>query len=145
MGYYMSLSDQNFCIKQENFDAALAAIKAMYDDPDAKMSGSTWQQGKETERFFGWVSTEEVMKAETLDDALMAWRWPRAEWVDTEDITALEFEGQKFGDDYELMKAIAPFVEDDSYLHMVGEDGEHWRWYFLGGKCVEQQGVITWV
>ena len=147
MGYYMDVREQSFFLANSDKDAALAAIKAMYDAPDASenMSGSTWHAGQITERHFGWTTTSEVLNAETLEDALVAWRWGPAEWCDHEQgITQLDFTGQKIGDDWALFKAIAPFVKNGSYIAMTGEDGAIWRWYFKNGQCIEQEGVVTW-
>lgn len=36
-----------------------------------------------------------------------------------------------------LLFAIAPFVEDDSYIQMTSEDQLSWVWYFQDGQCFE--------
>lgn len=43
----------------------------------------------------------------------------------------------------DFFKAIAPFVEDGSYIVMIGEDLCIWRWYFHDGELDIQGGEIT--
>jgi hypothetical protein len=55
----------------------------------------------------------------------------------------LRFTGQKLGDDNILFAALAPYVEADSYITMVGEseDGdEFWRWVFDGQHVYRVRG-----
>lgn len=43
------------------------------------------------------------------------------------------FLADKLGDEIEILRIMAPFV-DDGYIEMVGEDGEVIRWVFEDGK-----------
>lgn len=132
MGYYMYLEESTAKILVRNFEKALQAIKDL--------------AGKETitdssGRHFSWVDTKEFVEAETLEDALRAWRWE----VETIQGGMLinEFTGQKYGDEEHLFGAIAPFVEDEGYIHMVGEDSAHWKWIFSDGKLEERSGRVV--
>ena len=60
------------------------------------------------------------------------------------DITAIEFQGEKLRDDYEMFQKIAPFVRDGSFLEMMGEDGALWRWVFRNGRCQEVNAIVSW-
>ena len=54
--------------------------------------------------------------------------------LDTDgNITELEFIGEKLGNDFEMFQSIAPYVQDGSYIWMIGEDGSQWRWVFQSG------------
>ena len=53
------------------------------------------------------------------------------------------FSGEKLGDDYEMFKLIAPYI-NDGYIEMSGEDAERWRWIFKDGKCEEKFPKIKW-
>ena len=44
----------------------------------------------------------------------------------------------------EVLYALAPYVSDGSHLDFRGEDGQHWRYLFHGGKCVRQQARLVW-
>tara|TARA_R100000664_G_C2741161_1_gene129613 strand:- start:737 stop:1132 length:396 start_codon:yes stop_codon:yes gene_type:complete len=105
---------------------ALAAIKAM---PES----SRWS----------WVSSNEVLSAETLEEALKAWRWEAV--ADKQgNINYLHFMGEKYGEDPLLLKAIAPFVEDGSFIEMQGEDGERWLWRFSDGELETLEAQISY-
>ncbi len=69
MGYCMSQMEADFRIKRENFDKCLAAIKAL--DPDKDHGQGYGGSG----RSFAWITTSEYKNAETLKEALNAWRW----------------------------------------------------------------------
>ena len=123
MGYCMTIEDQEFLIKKKNMAGALAAIKAIVGE------------GR-----FSWVNAKEYQDAETLEDALMAWRWPpymNKSANPKGEIVNLEFDGEKSGDEDILFRAIAPFVEAGSFIEMRGEDGCRWRWLFHKGELHE--------
>ena len=149
MGYYMSQVDSKFRIKAENKAAALAAIKALSDPAimAKKAGGGSWGAGGYIKKWYSWVDTDEFANAASLEDALDAWGWEAEDAVlsgwDGVDIVDIRHAGEKLGDDLVLFDAIAPFVESGSYIHMCGEDGTNWRWYFDGKTCVEQPGGIV--
>jgi len=125
----MNQRDSKFSIKLENTQKALDAIKSL--------------AGKETitdsyGRHFSWVHPE-YEKAKTLFDAMSCWRWQPKTGSDG-GVDGVYFTGEKYGDDPILFKAIAPFVEDGSYIEMQGENGEIWRWVFNNGKFKEVYG-----
>lgn len=122
MSYGMKQRGSNFFIAAENKPAALEAIK--------ELSG----------RHFDWVKT--FIDARTLEIALQAWRWG-TETDDENNIMEITFEGQNSGDEKILFTAIAPFVREGSYIEMVGEEGDLWRWTFKGGQMEEQSGRIS--
>jgi hypothetical protein len=62
---------------------------------------------------------------------------------DDHNIIDLEFTGEKLGDDTKLFNCIAQFVEDDSYIEMVGEDGDVWRWVFKNGNCEKVYSIVS--
>jgi hypothetical protein len=140
MGYCMDMQDCKFHIPAAHFADALAAIKALMHNTEA-MTGGSWSGGVMVERWYSWVNTNEVLEAETLSDALAAWRW-EAHLSENGDVTYLYFRGEKSGQDDVLFRAIAPYVTSGSYVCMRGEDGALWRWYFDGSRCVEQEGKV---
>jgi hypothetical protein len=156
MGYYMDQMTTVFCIKHENKEAALKAIKDLAGRETIEDSSG---------RHFSWVNTEAFLKAETLDDALKEWRW----WVEVEkrepekvdinemafdydpedieakmDIVGISFSGEKKGNDDIVFEAIAPYVEEDSFIEMSGEDGCTWRWNFWDGQLIETYPEVHW-
>jgi len=134
MGYCIQMRDSNFVIEASNFAPALAAIKGL--------------AGKETindssGRHFSWVNTNDFVNAKTLEEAMLAWRW-EIDCGDDGSVQYIYFTGEKIGDDMILFDAIAPFVEDGSYIEMQGEDGAIWRWVFADKKVQEKYASISW-
>jgi hypothetical protein len=93
-------------------------------------------------RAYSFIDYDKCVRATDLHSALMAWRWA----TDTDElgnITSLDFIGEKLGDEEVLFEAIAPFVQDGSYIQMAGDDGRIWRWLFQSGKLFSQEGSIS--
>ena len=136
MGYEMWRKESSFRIRKENFGKALAAVKKLAGKETIKDAGG---------RHFRWVHTPDFLKAQHIADAFLAWRWKLSfEFGGRDgDVNGLSFEGEKLGDDLKLFKAIARFVEPDSYIHMVGEDSEQWRWVFEGKTCTERRAEVV--
>lgn len=53
------------------------------------------------------------------------------------------FEGEKGHNDDEL-KPLAPYVKSGSYVEMMGEDGNRWKWEFKDGKIITKSPKITY-
>jgi len=148
MGYCMDQMDQKFRIKKENFDAALQAIKKLGETVDEDGRGGSYSGGQKQETWYSWVTTSEFVNAETLKQAIAAWRWEveveKLPFGEEGDIIDIYFEGQKFGQDEVFLEAIAPYVEEGSYIEMQGECGARWRWLFKDGGLKEQSATIIW-
>lgn len=48
------------------------------------------------------------------------------------------------GGEETLFSAIAPYVEVNSHIDMLGADGKQWQWFFDGEKCIERDATITY-
>ena len=59
-------------------------------------------------------------------------------------VTGISFHGDKMGEDYQMFQSIAPYVRSGSFIEMIGEDGEQWRWVFKDGKCREIIAKVSW-
>lgn len=143
MGYYMNQRDAYFVIKKENFDKALAAVKALGTKAKLDSGGGCWRGGDKVESSYSWVTTQGFMEAKTLKQAIEAWRW-NPEIDDNGDICHIYFSGEKLGDDAVLFEALAPYVETDSYIEMAGEESAIWRWCFDDGDFEEKFATISW-
>ena len=107
-----------------------------------------YQYLEECSIFIAKEHLEEVCKrlgGLTVSGALMDHGWEPG-FNDNGDIVYLSFIGEKASDEDEeiVLKAIAPYVRELSYIGMRGEDGDMWRWYFVGGKCYELYATIVW-
>lgn len=147
MGYYIELEDHQFVIKADKHAAALAAGKEMAD-PQRQQEGGTgfsFVSGPNpvVTNHWRWLGSDEIVTASTLAELMSIWRFDPEIDPATGDIVGVRFEGQKIGDEDEFFKVIAPFVEAGSWIHMSGEDGAQWRWYFDGETCTEQPGRVV--
>jgi hypothetical protein len=59
-------------------------------------------------------------------------------------IDSIWFEGEKWREQDEPLKVIAPFVRHGSFIEMLGEDGERWRLTFWNGTLIEQKCKLVW-
>ena len=126
MGYCMTQMEQNFRMKGENLDAAEIALK------------NALKKGK----INAWVDNANAIAVPGLKRVMEKCRWDIV-IDDTHDVEEIYFTGEKLGDDFEVFKAIAPYVEANSYIQMMGEDGYIWRWHFDGKNVIEQEGKIV--
>jgi hypothetical protein len=141
MGYYMEQRNHSFFIDKEDKKKALQAIKDLMLKANKLGSKESWG-GVET-YWFAWVDTSTVKKAQTLEEALLAWRYDTQ--VDGDgNINYIWFCGEKLGDDMYILEAIAPYVADGSFIEMQGEDGSLWRWLFEKGGVKEVAATISW-
>lgn len=120
MGYCIEQTDSSFTIKKENWDDAFKAVKF-------QLAVKTYQ----------WVGTDWFNGLRDIYSILEFWGYQPEFNQDTGDITGINFDRDKLGDEFELFKVIAPFVEAGSFIEMVGEDHISWRWNFNGTTCTE--------
>jgi len=131
MGYCMEQEAAVFNIKPSNFAPALAAIKTLKGQETVNDASGA---------HFRFVDAREFAKASSFPEMMRAWGWDldldlNEETGEIERILNIEFMAEKLGDEEKLFNAIAPFVEPDSYIEMLGEDGTAWRWIFDGKTC----------
>ena len=131
MGYEVIQLPSRFRISSENKNLALNACMRLSGQETCGATG---------ELHFAWVApTSELIDSRSLEDYLVKWRWI-PENDNSDSISDLRFSGQKLGDESLLFSTLAPFVEDDSAIVMVGEDGVLWRWLFRNGTVRKQLG-----
>jgi hypothetical protein len=135
MGYSMSLQDQKFLLKRSDAAKALEALKELF---------RKHPNGPNNYGHFSWIETKDVLSANSLQKAMRACRWGlETNGGDDGDFDIIEFDGEKLGDDELIFSAIAPFVKDDSFVEMRGEDGSIWKWVFKDGKVKEKTGKVV--
>lgn len=113
----MNQVNSKFTMRLENQQKAFEAIQSLH--------------GKN----YSWVDPAFV-KATDLVTIMKQWRWsPSVD--DGDNIVEIEFTGEKLGQDQIFFNAIAPYVEDGSFIEMKGSDDGHWKWSFENGKLKE--------
>lgn len=122
MGYHITVNESKFKINAENVEIAFKACKE-------NLIGEYY-----------WVDTNYALSRDNIIDYINEWRW----CIEIEDgnIIGIEFEGEKLGDEEELFKVLAPFVESGSYIEISGEDGDLWRWVFKDSSLYYM--IPTW-
>lgn len=126
MGCCMSMAECHFMIRHDKQNEALKALKELSKN-----------------RRLRWASTDIIQNARHLEEAFEEIRF-EACFDDFNNINDLDFTGEKLGDETEIFNSIAPFVEDNSYIEMYGEDGDRWRWVFKNGECKWVNPEIKW-
>ena len=124
MGYYMQQMDAQFVIEKKHFDKVRERLVAFSKEGHA------------------WVP--DISEEDSIEDAFTACRWD-VTVGETGDIKRIEFVGEKLGDDEQLFRSIAEFVQPGSYVQLMGEDSSMWRWTFGDdGRFDELSAKITW-
>ena len=55
-----------------------------------------------------------------------------------------EFICDKLGDEVELLKALAPYIDPSAEILCEDGSGEHWKWIFKKGKLKQLDGYIKY-
>ena len=129
MGYYIELEKSTISVTKENAIQMMDMLAGYI--PNHKVD---WR----------WVNEKyltELCKEHNFEEATEELRYPMYEENGLYKIDY--FSGEKLGDDYEMFKLIAPYI-NDGYIEMSGEDAERWRWIFKDGKCKEKFPEIKW-
>ena len=142
MGIYLAMEDSSFTMKSENKDKALKAIKNLMKKANVLGNGGSYDGKKWSEKWFSWVNTKGVLECKTFEDAMLEWGY-EIRTNDAGDVINIQFSGEKLGQEEHMFKAIAPYVNDGSYIDVEIEN-EHWRWAFKNGKYVELQGKVVY-
>lgn len=131
MGYCIDQLGSQFHIKCEAAPYAHAAIRNLHGKGRETITDSSG-------RHYRWVDGKTVLAAQTLKEAMKAWRYGLTMDDRTGDYTSITFTGEKSGDEDVLFPAIAPYVTAGSYIEFRGEDGAQWRWVFDGTTATEE-------
>ena len=118
MEYSANMLDSRFYIDKKNKIEAYKVVKQVY--------------GNEL-----WMRS-----CKTIEDVLYSCTY-NVSHDELSNITAIEFWGENTGHEDYIFSLIAPYVKDESYIKMVGEDGEQWKWLFQNGKCEKQCSAVA--
>lgn len=132
MGYRMWQSGGEFKILRVNHGKVLEALTRFVKGLQGKVSVS------------GYVRN--LCPEENWRNLILAFgdlRWNVNVDVDY-NIIAIQFGGENLWDDKSLFEAVAPYVEDGSFIEMTGDEGEKWRWVFKDGGLKEIYAKVVW-
>lgn len=116
MGYCIRQGKTSFRIPKDKLDQALGLLKA-YDSVLKKM-----QHFKDAMDELGWDATFDV----------------------NGDCTRIHYELEKRSNEEEVLRCIAPVVDDQSTIEFRGEDGGGWKYTFVNGKLFRQYREDSW-
>jgi hypothetical protein len=128
MGYCIRLQNAEFRIRQE--DKRLAHTAVMEID-DQRVQGEIADEIRDHD------------DTDTLAIVVSAFGWKLVEDA-YDNVVSIRHDGEKAWREKELFDALAPYVEDGCFVEVTGEDGDHFRWAFKNGLCVQQQAIISW-
>ena len=139
MGYYVTMTDADFIIKEN--EETLAAIREMPKKYHSLMRG-----GSSTgEKWFSWMNNTEIETAETVQEVFEALGFDcSSDAYGVKGQFSLDSYNSKTGQEDLFLAVVAPFVENDSYTEWRGEDGEIWRLTVQYGKLHVQSADVVW-
>ncbi len=119
MGYCVSMTNLKFFIEEVNKYYAYKAFKA---SPLALEVQEPIHSIEDALDYFGYTAKNDVK----------------------DNIIGLEHNAENLSDEEKLFDIIAPYVRSGSFIEMVGEDSEMWRWVFNDGTMKEITPKIEW-
>ena len=125
MGTYLQVHKIACFISAAHVEAALAALKTL-----AATS------------HLDWISEEQVLRAQRLDEALAACRWSSSVH-ENGDVSLDYFECEKYGSEDEIFGALSPYMTAGSLIEAEAE-GERFRWVFTGKRLLIQSAEIRY-
>lgn len=133
MGYLIRSTICQFHIPVANHVSALSALRELMDQDGGK-SGRSFVGAQVFQTHFAFCNLAVPSQWKTLAQAMEELRWETVE--DETGIINIRFRGEKQGDDHTILCALAPFIQDGSFITMLGEDGYEWRWDFVNGDLL---------
>jgi hypothetical protein len=141
MGIYIYQLQTEFQVAAEKCPQMFEALKIAIGETSKDLLFGGERRGNEIVRHFAFINHEKVLNAVNLEEALYYCRWA-PEFDQQGNIIDIEFTGEKYGNEDILFNALAPFIEEGSYITMVNDRREIWRWRFDGIKSHKETGKI---
>jgi len=129
MGYSARISETKFLIKEENLEDAFIYAKDFLIKYDEKIS---------------YVEKEDIEATNNLEDLFNVFGFEIDFDRTTGHLDTIDFVWEKMEEEMILLKQIAPYVEECSYIQWVGEDGYIWRYVFRNGIFEIVTPKIEW-
>ena len=140
MGYYMCIEESVLKVKEENFDKF---VKDFVSLPDTE----AWKLGYRGDIAYYKMDEfeQEWRQRKTTQDIFHNYFWEFDHYEKSENDIYLSINDIKITASHNFfLSSLAPFVENGSYINVVGEDSAKWRYEFRDGKVYELQGETTY-
>lgn len=146
MGYYHTIIDDDFHIPAEGFAPICKHLLdcGFMEPTEATAGGKTFSGGQTQEVFYAWTSTEKLKECAEKNDLIGIFTEFGFD-VQTDDhggIRGLAYDN-KAGDEDQLFRSIAPFMDDFQYVSYRGEDGALYRYFFVDQEMKICDGEIV--
>lgn len=150
MGYYITLMNSHFVIRQSNLPKFFDLVGRMVTDENIEKNASGYSllaNGTKTHHY-SWISTDRLRNAIASNNMTNVFEQFRYSIEFSHSVGEMNFYrirfadnnggDQKIGDEEKLFAAIAEIVEDGSFIDIQGEDNLRWRWIWENGKFFQQ-------
>jgi len=145
MGYYIKSHGNQFKIRKSNLDKFFEIVSNLMSSETMQRyaSGGSYSNGEKTNYWYSWVDSKAVEEAINNRDIFAffeAWRYEISHngFEEFENFICTNLNPrdgeQKIGDEELLFAAIAPVVENGSFIEIIGEDNAQWKWSWKGKK-----------
>lgn len=148
MGYYTEINDSSLLIQKKNMENVWKQLNAMISPENIRRygGGCKCECGQKVDSWYSFTSTHLLQYAVKARDLALVFECFGLcliyAWGDSTYHTQEVFKIKaKSGDEDILYRFLAPYVDDGSFIHTIGEEGEEWRYIFEGGM-VGVQHVI---
>jgi hypothetical protein len=150
MGYYISTPNSIFSIRNADLPKFFRLVDDLMSDQsvDKNGSGGSYSGGKKNISWFSWVNTDLVrlrISERDIVGVFEQWGYELRNMSTHDDITTYDLDirngNAKIGDEEKFFAAIAPVVDDGSFIDVRGEDGIEWRWMWENGKFYSQDVI----
>jgi hypothetical protein len=142
MGYYVSIEQGTLRIPVEHLDRVYAAMCELNNLPNETKNGGMWTGGQQEDAWFSWMPANYPSVLHTAEEILDQLGFQDL-FTDQGDLIVHSYDS-KIGQERLFIASIAPWIKPDSVLYWVGEDGQRWRWTFVGGVLEEHSGKIVY-
>jgi len=145
MGYYHEIIEDNFTIPVAGFAPICKhMIDCGFTKPTEQVASGRTFSGKQTQEvFYSWTSTDKLVACALENDLIGIFKeFGFDVQMDGEGgICGLSY-GNKSGDEDQLFRVIAPFMEDYQFVSFRGEDGALYRYFFVNQELRVCEGKI---
>lgn len=154
MGYYVNIVDCNFTMKKENYDKAYKAVCELnssryndikrggrWSDEPAVKPGYSKSVSSNPDKWYSWMAWN---YDEICNNIIEVLEMLGFDVLGNESgIFDLCYDG-KTGQEDIFFNALAPYIENGSYILWRGEDNDMYVWEFEDGEMTEKDAQITW-
>jgi len=140
MGYYVNTEDINVVVPKDLLEDAYEAICDLNQHDDLKQGGSWGPDESKNQYWFSWMP--EDIRAACPDLLAVVNEIGFDSKYDEAGNLVLGHYSNKTGQEDLLIDAIAPFVQEGSYVIWRGEDNSYYKWEFNDGKMLVIPGEV---